>query len=83
MGNRSNVPAQRRRKISGHGSTTKAGKMRSQQPKNWGTSTRQSQSHYPLRHIRKHKIPRVAKRRNYEKRVLLKRKSGQNWMRER
>lgn len=50
-----------------HGSLSKAGKVRSQTPKI-----------EPLPKTRK--PPRVRNRRNYEKRVILQRKPGQNWI---
>jgi len=53
-----------------HGSLTKAGKVRSQTPKVEAAN-------------RKSHIPRYRVRRSYEKRVLLKRNSGQNWLRSR
>ncbi|MFQ6081079.1 MAG: 30S ribosomal protein S30e [Candidatus Bathyarchaeia archaeon] len=49
-----------------HGSLAKAGKVRSQTPKIEPAP-------------RKGRIPRLRCRRNYEKRVILQRKSGQNW----
>ena len=55
-------------KTSGHGSTTKAGKVRMQTPK------------IPKTKLSKSKCPRVNNRRKYEKRELLKRISGQNWV---
>ena len=50
-----------------HGSLSKAGKVRSQTPK-------------IAANPKKSRIPRVRSRRNYEKRVVLSRKSGQNWV---
>jgi small subunit ribosomal protein S30e len=50
-----------------HGSLSKAGKVRSQTPKIQATP-------------RKSPNPRVRNRRNYEKRVVLQRKPGQNWV---
>ncbi|NLE04706.1 MAG: 30S ribosomal protein S30e [Crenarchaeota archaeon] len=50
-----------------HGSLSKAGKVRSQTPKVEATP-KTSPS------------PKVKSRRNYEKRVVLERKPGQNWM---
>jgi small subunit ribosomal protein S30e len=50
-----------------HGSVTKAGKVRSQTPKIEGRP-------------RKSPRPHTRNRRNYEKRVILKRRPGQNWM---
>ncbi|UCD97155.1 MAG: 30S ribosomal protein S30e [Candidatus Bathyarchaeota archaeon] len=49
-----------------HGSLSKAGKVRGQTPKVEGK---------PRRHL----IPRIRSRRNYEKRIVLQRKAGQNW----
>lgn len=49
-----------------HGSLSKAGKVRSQTPKIEATP-------------KKSRIPRVRCRRNYEKRIILQRNSGQNW----
>ncbi len=49
-----------------HGSLTKAGKVRSQTPKIEAKERRSS-------------IPRFRARRNYEKRIILQRKAGQNW----
>jgi len=49
-----------------HGSLTKAGKVRSQTPK-IEPKPKKSPS------------PRTRSRRNYEKRVILQRKAGQNW----
>lgn len=50
-----------------HGSLSKAGKVRGQTPKIQATE-KTSPS------------PRSRNKRNYEKRVMLQRKSGQNWM---
>jgi small subunit ribosomal protein S30e len=50
-----------------HGSLSKAGKVRSQTPK-IQAATRKSPN------------PRYRNRRNYEKRVVLQRKPGQNWV---
>ena len=50
-----------------HGSLSKAGKVRSQTPKI-----------QPL--PKKSPVPRYRNRRNFEKRVLLQRKPGQNWV---
>ncbi|MBE0512866.1 30S ribosomal protein S30e [Candidatus Bathyarchaeota archaeon] len=49
-----------------HGSLSKAGKVRSQTPKMDSTP-------------KKSRIPRLRSRRNYEKRIILQRNSGQNW----
>jgi small subunit ribosomal protein S30e len=51
-----------------HGSLTKAGKVRSQTPK---LEAKPKAS----------KIPKVRNKRTYDKRFILKRKPGQNWMR--
>ncbi|MCK4478041.1 30S ribosomal protein S30e [Candidatus Bathyarchaeota archaeon] len=53
-----------------HGSLSKAGKVRSQTPKMQSTP-------------KKSAIPRRRARRNYEKRIILQRKAGQNWGRRR
>ena len=50
-----------------HGSLSKAGKVRSQTPKI------ESKTH-------KKPSPKYKNRRNFEKRTLLQRKPGQNWM---
>ncbi len=50
-----------------HGSLSKAGKVRSQTPKIVPTEKKRS-------------IPRLRAKRNYQKRILLQRKSGQNWI---
>jgi len=49
-----------------HGSLAKAGKVRSQTPKIAPTP-------------KKSRMPRLRSRRNYEKRIILQRKAGQNW----
>ncbi len=50
-----------------HGSLSKAGKVRSQTPK--------------MEAAEKTKLnPKIRSRRNYEKRIVLQRKPGQNWM---
>jgi len=50
-----------------HGSLAKAGKVHSQTHK--------------IEHIpKKKKPPKIRKRRNYEKRIILQRKPGQNWI---
>ncbi|MDH5448080.1 MAG: 30S ribosomal protein S30e [Candidatus Bathyarchaeota archaeon] len=49
-----------------HGSLSKAGKVRSQTPKIQPTP-------------KKSAVPRRRARRNYEKRIILQRKAGQNW----
>jgi len=50
-----------------HGSLAKAGKVRSQTPK---IEPRP----------KKGRSPRIRTRRNYEKRIILQRKPGQNWI---
>jgi len=50
-----------------HGSLTKAGKVKGQTPK-----VARKERHRP--------IPRIKNLRNYEKRLILSRKPGQNWM---
>jgi small subunit ribosomal protein S30e len=50
-----------------HGSLSKAGKVRSQTPKIEAQ-------------VKKSPSPRFRNRRNYEKRVLMQRKPGQNWV---
>ncbi|MBX5326105.1 MAG: 30S ribosomal protein S30e [Candidatus Bathyarchaeia archaeon] len=50
-----------------HGSLSKAGKVRGQTPKIAPTE-------------KKKPSPRIHTRRNYEKRLILQRKSGQNWL---
>jgi small subunit ribosomal protein S30e len=50
-----------------HGSLSKAGKVRSQTPKLAPAEKRKP-------------TPRMRVRRNYEKRLLLQRKAGQNWL---
>ncbi|MDH5482054.1 MAG: 30S ribosomal protein S30e [Candidatus Bathyarchaeota archaeon] len=50
-----------------HGSLSKAGKVRSQTPK--------------IQPMRKKKpTPRFRNKRNYEKRIVMQRKAGQNWI---
>ena len=53
-----------------HGSLAKAGKVRAQTPK-------------IERNVKKSRSPRLSCRRNYEKRIILQRKSGQNWGKDR
>jgi small subunit ribosomal protein S30e len=50
-----------------HGSLAKAGKVRSQTPKMQSTP-------------KKRPNPRSRNRKNYEKRLILERKPGQNWL---
>ncbi|MDH5374240.1 MAG: 30S ribosomal protein S30e [Candidatus Bathyarchaeota archaeon] len=50
-----------------HGALSKAGKVRSQTPKTQSTP-------------KKRPNPRSRNRRNYEKRVVLQRTPGQNWL---
>ena len=66
-----------------HGSLTKAGKVRQLTPRQWANQTRKSKSGAPLQHLKPHKCPRVANRRKYEKRVILRQRSGQRWIRRR
>jgi small subunit ribosomal protein S30e len=54
-------------KMPTHGSLSKAGKVRSQTPKI------QAQ-------VKKSPNPKFRNKRNYEKRVLMQRKAGQNWV---
>jgi len=55
------------KKMPTHGSLSKAGKVRGQTPK--------------IAPIEKKKpAPRIRSRRNYEKRIILQRKAGQNWI---
>ncbi len=51
-----------------HGSLSKAGKVRSQTPKIEPTP-------------KKSTVPRIRARKNFEKRIILQRKTGQNWRR--
>jgi small subunit ribosomal protein S30e len=55
------------KKLPTHGSLSKAGKVRSQTPK-IESKTRKKPS------------PKYKNRRNFEKRTILQRKPGQNWM---
>jgi len=64
-----------------HGSLAKSGKVRSQQPKQWDKLGHKNKKGVLQRHYKKHRIPRVSNRRRFEKRVLLERESGQNWLR--
>ncbi|HXX87065.1 MAG TPA: 30S ribosomal protein S30e [Candidatus Acidoferrum sp.] len=50
-----------------HGSLSKAGKVRGQTPKIQAG-------------VKKSQMPRFRNKRNYEKRIMLQRKSGQNWV---
>lgn len=51
-----------------HGSLSKAGKMRDQNRVQWELRERKSKrSKLRLKHIKKHRCPRVAKRKSYEK----------------
>ncbi|MCJ7469915.1 30S ribosomal protein S30e [Candidatus Bathyarchaeota archaeon] len=50
-----------------HGSLSKAGKVRGQTPKIQATKKRSL-------------VPRTRNKRNYEKRIMLQRKAGQNWV---
>jgi small subunit ribosomal protein S30e len=50
-----------------HGSLSKAGKVRSQTPK-------------VVAEVKVSPSPKTRSRRNYEKRVILQRKVGQNWV---
>jgi small subunit ribosomal protein S30e len=50
-----------------HGSLSKAGKVRSQTPK-----VEAKEKNKP--------IPKARSRRNYKKRIILQRKTGQNWV---
>jgi len=54
-----------KRKVSGHGSTTKAGKVRQTTPK------------IPITNKNKSLFPRVNKRKLYHNRIMLKRNMGQ------
>lgn len=67
--NSSDEKTSSRHKVSGHGSVTKAGKVRGQTPK-----VPKTVSHS------KHGCPRLKNRRKYKNRVILNRKSGQNWV---
>ena len=49
-----------------HGSLTKSGKIRDQNPRNW-KHRRKTREGNPQKHLRKHKSPRVANRKRYEK----------------
>ena len=60
--------SQKHKQKSGHGSLTKAGKVRSQTPKLVGANRRST-------------IPKVKKHKAYEKLFIRKRKPGQNYQR--
>ena len=64
-----------------HGSLAKAGKVREKTPRQWTNQTRRSKSGAPLQHLKPHKSPRIANRRKYEKRIILRQRSGQRWVR--
>ena len=69
-----------KRKASGHGSLSKAGRTRFNEPVVWELHTRRTiYSKLPKKNLKKSKIPRMSNRRRYEKRELLNRKSGQNY----
>jgi len=59
----------KRHKVSGHGSVSKAGKVRMQTPK-----VPKSVSHS------KRSCPRLKNKKKYYNRIILKRKCGQNWV---
>jgi len=59
-----------RKKGGTHGSLSKAGKSRDQNKVQWSLRERKSKnSKLKLRHIKKHKCPRTANRKRYEKLV--------------
>lgn len=60
-----------------HGSLSKAGKLRTQNPKQW-KSQKKAKSGYTKWNYKRGKSPRLVNRRKYEKREILKRKIGQN-----
>jgi len=71
-----------------HGSLTKAGKMREQTGKphfrqeTITTIGKEGVKHTEIKkyqHSKKHKSPRLSGRRKYEKRILMKMQSGQNY----
>ena len=64
-----------------HGSLTKAGWARHNAPIRWDLRDRKTiYSKLPKKNIKKSKCPRTANRRRYEKRFVLNRKSGQNYV---
>ncbi len=44
---------------------------------------RRSKSGAPLQHLKPHRPPRVANRRKFEKRIILRQRGGQRWIRRR
>lgn len=64
-----------------HGSISKAGRTRFNEPVDWTLHTRRTiYSKLPKKNLKKSKCPRVYNRRRYEKRFVLERKSGQNYV---
>lgn len=50
-----------------HGSLSKAGKIRDQAKVQWNLRERKSKRGLRLRHIKKHRCPKVSNRKRYEK----------------
>jgi len=66
-----------------HGSLAKAGKVRDRNPVHWEFRERKSKRGTPLQHVKAHKPPRIANRRKFERRIKLKQRSGQRWLKRR
>jgi len=60
-----------------HGSLSKSGKVRTQQPKRWSELGRKNRKGVLMHHYHKHLSPRLSTRRRYEKYFVLKRRKGQ------
>jgi len=55
-----------RKKGGTHGALSKAGKLRSQNPRDWKLRRRTKEGN-PQKHLRKHKSPKLSGRKRYEK----------------
>ncbi len=64
-----------------HGSLSKAGKVRERNPVQWDLRKRKSKEGKRLFHVSPHKPPRLSLRVKFRRRVLLKQRAGQRWVR--
>jgi len=67
-----------RKKGGTHGSLSKAGRIRGDNPIRWNNYTRLTKDNKPHHHKKKHKSPITNNRGRYKRQILLKRKGNKN-----
>lgn len=65
-----------RKKGGTHGSLSKAGKSRDLNPRTWDKTGKKSKNGSPFKHRKKHKSPIQTRRRQFRRRVVLRREGN-------